>query len=97
MMVNHTGFIFIAPNGAYLTCKENADHNIRVKNNMNLTIHLDAATLFPSPNLPHSCNWGKVIEALSEFGLHGLVEKYLIPLNAKSFQRIEIIGVPNES
>ena len=88
-MANHTGFIFIAPNGAYLVRSPivagSQDH-------MKLCLLLDMASLFPTPDLPTDVDWAAVVRALSDMGDRAGkdAKDCLIPLPAKSFQRIEI-------
>lgn len=98
-MANRTGHIFIAPNGEYLIRHRYIGHGMG-SDQMNLTSFLDMATLFPSSRFPrnvYQVNWGKVVDTFTELGLEGSVHDHLTPLAAKSFQRIEILPVINQS
>jgi hypothetical protein len=87
-MANHTGYIFVAPNGAYIAELPGPPGLSRT---FILTHLLDAAQLFPTTGLPsHSADYSRVTCTLRELGFTEDYQKLLIPLEARSIQRIEI-------
>lgn len=93
-MANHQGFIFIAPNGHYLTRNTVNTHGPNAKTVMGLTQYIDAATLFPTEILQcmHG-DWSSVRDGIRDMcnvSDVAPIAQYLLALHAKSFQRIEI-------
>jgi len=81
-MANHTGFVFISPDGKYLRRSSYMGHG-NYSFSFTLAHSLDAATLFPASSLGEPTeneDWESI----------KYKAKDLIPLPAKSFQRIEL-------
>jgi hypothetical protein len=93
-MADHTGYIFVAPNGMYLSIANCFCDNNPPKPIFRLTVYLDCAHLFPTYKLPtNPVGYGQVLNALKKMGFSDNNEELferLTPIAARSIQRIEI-------
>lgn len=92
-MANHNGYIFIAPNGKYVSETHFLSHgNTGPARSFCLTPNLDAAELFPCDELPRNgCDYARVRDGLRDLGFENTQwADDLTAMQARSVQRIEI-------
>jgi len=91
-MANHSGFVFISPDGRYLQRSKLLSSKVTPKIVWRLTTMLDCAHLFPHEDSLDNIRYGEGFGDLcQEFDI-GLadIRTFLTPVPARSIQKIEL-------